>query len=178
MATLASFKGPNAGKGSGIGQAAISRAKAAGYTDDQIKQLAAAEGLKINSPSGPIKENTSSYGTLASFRGPNAGPGGIGLAGIQRANKAGYSGADIQKMALSEGLSFGPLSQMKLATDPLESVGSPFSPSGFSQGIDGNAAGFRRKKSSGKMSGLTSKGTSQFKITGQSGKSSGLNIGV
>lgn len=41
-----------------------------------------------------------------------------------------------------------------------------------------NAAGFRRKKSSARMAGLTSKGTSQFKIGGQSARSSGLNIGT
>jgi hypothetical protein len=53
-----------------------------------------------------------------------------------------------------------------------------FAPGGAGAGVDGNAGGFRRKKSSGRMAGLTSKGTSQFKITGQSGKSSGLNIGA
>jgi len=41
-----------------------------------------------------------------------------------------------------------------------------------------NAAGFRHKKSSAKMAGLTSKGTSLFKIGGQSARSSGLNIGI
>jgi hypothetical protein len=53
-----------------------------------------------------------------------------------------------------------------------------FAPGGAGAGVEGNAMGFRRKKSSARMAGLTSKGTSQFKITGQSGKSSGLNIGV
>ena len=53
-----------------------------------------------------------------------------------------------------------------------------FAPGGMGAGVDGNAAGFRRKKSSARMAGMTSKGTGQFKITGQSGKSSGLNIGA
>jgi hypothetical protein len=53
-----------------------------------------------------------------------------------------------------------------------------FAPGGAGAGVDGNAAGFRRKKSSARMAGMTSKGTGQFKITGQSGKSSGLNIGA
>lgn len=44
--------------------------------------------------------------------------------------------------------------------------------------VDGNVSGFRRKKSSARMAGLTSKGTSQFKIGGQSARSSGLNIGI
>lgn len=53
-----------------------------------------------------------------------------------------------------------------------------FAAGGMSAGVDGGASGFRRKKSSARKAGLTSKGTGQFKITGQSSKSSGLNIGV
>jgi hypothetical protein len=53
-----------------------------------------------------------------------------------------------------------------------------FTPGGMAAGVDGNAGGFRRKKSSARMAGLTSKGPSQFKITGQSRKSTGLNIGT
>jgi len=53
-----------------------------------------------------------------------------------------------------------------------------FAPGGVSANVDGNATGFRRKKSSARLAGLTSKGTSQFKISGQSARSSGLNIGV
>jgi hypothetical protein len=175
MATLASFKGPNSVSG-GIGWAGISRAKASGLTDEQIKQMAAAEGLKISTPSGPNPNNTSNYGILAGFRGPNAGPGGIGLAGIERARAAGLTDLQIQQMAKQEGLGFGPLAQISLAYP------SPTAPTyslpGNNESVDGNALGFRRKKSSAKMSGLTSKGTGQFRITGQSGQSSGLNIGI
>ena len=185
MVTLASFRGPNAGSG-GIGQSGISRAKAAGLTDEQIKQMAAAEGLRINTPSGPIPNNTSNYGTLASFRGPNAGPGGIGLAGIERAIAAGYTSEQIQQMAQQEGLGFGSLAQTSLAApsstaeqDTSEPTPPPqFSVGGVGANIDMNASGFRRKRSSARLAGLTSKGTSQFKITGQSAKSSGLNIGI
>ncbi len=53
-----------------------------------------------------------------------------------------------------------------------------FSPGGIGADIESNAGGFRRKKSSAKMAGMTSKGTSQFKISGQSARSSGLNIGM
>ena len=60
---------------------------------------------------------------------------------------------------------------------PAPSGPNPYSPGGPSSYVDGNATGFRRKKSAGRSAGLTSKGTSQFKITGQTGKSSGLNIG-
>ena len=55
---------------------------------------------------------------------------------------------------------------------------SAFSPGGSGAMLDGGATGFRKKKSSARSAGLTSKGTSQFKISGQSGKSSGLNIGI
>ena len=55
--------------------------------------------------------------------------------------------------------------------DPMQAVGGPGS------SLDGGATGFRRKRSSGRMAGLTNKGTSQLKITGQNSKSSGLNIG-
>lgn len=53
-----------------------------------------------------------------------------------------------------------------------------YAPGGAGAVVDGNATGFKRKKSSARMAGLTSKGTSQFKISGQSAKSSGLNIGI
>jgi hypothetical protein len=53
-----------------------------------------------------------------------------------------------------------------------------YSAGGAGAEVGTNAAGFRRKKSSARMAGLTSKGTSQFKIGGQSARSSGLNIGT
>ena len=55
-----------------------------------------------------------------------------------------------------------------------------FSPGGVGSSLDSNASGFRRKKSAARASGLTTKGTSRFKIGGamQSSGSSGLNIGV
>jgi len=51
-------------------------------------------------------------------------------------------------------------------------------PGGSGSSVDMNAAGFRRRKSSARSSGLTTKGTSQFKINGQTSQSSGLNIGT
>jgi hypothetical protein len=51
-------------------------------------------------------------------------------------------------------------------------------PGGSGSSVDMNAAGFKRKKSSARASGLTTKGTSQFKINGQTSQSSGLNIGT
>lgn len=53
-----------------------------------------------------------------------------------------------------------------------------FAPGGTGASVDAAATGFRRRKSSARSAGLTSKGTSQFKIAGQTARSSGLNIGV
>jgi hypothetical protein len=53
-----------------------------------------------------------------------------------------------------------------------------FSPGGVGANVGNNALGFRRKKSSGRIAGLTSKGVGQFRITGQSRQSAGLNIGT
>lgn len=63
------------------------------------------------------------------------------------------------------------LGDMMKQPDPMQAVGGPGS------ALDGGATGFRRKRSSARMAGLTNKGTSALKITGQTSKSSGLNIG-
>ena len=59
-----------------------------------------------------------------------------------------------------------------------ESASAQYMPGGTGSYVDGNATGFRRRRSSARTAGLTSKGTSQFKIGGQTSRSSGLNIGV
>jgi hypothetical protein len=59
-----------------------------------------------------------------------------------------------------------------------DSPAMKFLPGGASADIDTNASGFRRKKSSTRLAGLTTKGTSRFKIPTQVAQSSGLNIGV
>lgn len=53
-----------------------------------------------------------------------------------------------------------------------------YAPGGTGASVDAAATGFRRRKSSARTAGLTAKGTSQFKISGQTARSSGLNIGV
>lgn len=63
------------------------------------------------------------------------------------------------------------IGDMMKQPDPMQAVGGPGSV------LDGGATGFRRKRSSARMAGLTNKGTSSLKITGQTRKSSGLNIG-
>ena len=59
-----------------------------------------------------------------------------------------------------------------------ESASAQYMPGGTGSYVDGNATGFRRRRSPARTAGLTSKGTSQFKIGGQTARSSGLNIGV
>ncbi len=49
---------------------------------------------------------------------------------------------------------------------------------GIGSAVDGGATGFRRKKSSARTAGMTSKGTGQLKVSGQNSRSSGLNIGI
>lgn len=49
---------------------------------------------------------------------------------------------------------------------------------GDNSAVEDVAPGFRRARSSARLAGLTSRGTSQFKISGQSGRSSGVNTGM
>lgn len=53
-----------------------------------------------------------------------------------------------------------------------------FSPGGSGFGTDSGLTSFKRKRSSRALAGLTTKGPGQLKISGQSSKSSGLNIGA
>ena len=61
---------------------------------------------------------------------------------------------------------------------PALSASNTFRPGGPGSFMSQSATGFRRRRSSSRMAGLTNKGTSQFKIGGQTARSSGLNIGV
>ena len=62
------------------------------------------------------------------------------------------------------------------ALDPLLKENTSIA--GFDSSINDSVTSFRRKRSKARMSGLTSKGTSQFKIGGQSSRSSGVNLGI
>lgn len=53
-----------------------------------------------------------------------------------------------------------------------------YAPGGIGAALNNNSTGFRRKKSSSRESGSTTKGTSVFKISKNQTPSSGLNIGV
>lgn len=56
-----------------------------------------------------------------------------------------------------------------------KSVGTPMM--GIGTAVDGNAAGFKRKKSSARSAGRTTMGSSQLRIGLQTAGGSGLNIG-
>lgn len=73
------------------------------------------------------------------------------------------------------GFDYGGMGDM---TDNSSIPDPKFSPGGAGFGTDGGATSFRRKRSSRALAGLTTKGPGQLKISGQSSKSSGLNIGV
>lgn len=94
--------------------------------------------------------------------GSNANPGGTQI------NPAGNSGG---RGGRSD--SYSP--EIPTMPDPPE---FQYTPGGPGASVDGSATSFRRKRSSARMAGLTTKGTGQFKISGQTSKSSGLNIGT
>ena len=66
-----------------------------------------------------------------------------------------------------------------LAAASASPVADPFmmGPGGMSSDLDGSAKGFRKNRSSARKAGLTTKGTSQFKISMAQGAKSGLNTG-
>jgi hypothetical protein len=61
--------------------------------------------------------------------------------------------------------------------DPTKDDASGYS-SGTYSGVDGGATSFRRKKSSGRQSGLTNRGPSQFRNSLKVGSASGINLGM
>jgi hypothetical protein len=74
-----------------------------------------------------------------------------------------------------------PAAQPTPELPPLDTAPTDFGvQGGAGVGLSGGAGGFRRKESSARKAGLTTKGTSRLKIPLQGGtsKSSGLNIGV
>jgi hypothetical protein len=63
------------------------------------------------------------------------------------------------------------------APDPAPSP-SQFLPGGMGSSVDSGATGFRRKKSSARSAGLTTKGAARLRINPSFSSSSGLNIGI
>ena len=64
------------------------------------------------------------------------------------------------------------------APDPAPSPAMQFMPGGVGSSVDGGATGFRRKKSSARAAGLTTKGSGRLRINRGSTGATGLNIGM
>lgn len=64
------------------------------------------------------------------------------------------------------------------APDPAPSPSPQFMPGGMGSSVDAGATGFRRKKSSARAAGLTTKGSGRLRINQGSTGSTGLNIGL
>jgi hypothetical protein len=64
------------------------------------------------------------------------------------------------------------------APDSAPSPSPQFMPGGVGSSVDGGATGFRRKKSSARAAGLTTKGSGRLRINQGSTGSTGLNIGL
>jgi hypothetical protein len=180
------------GKATAARRQAEAAAKAAGQTPAQVKQA----GLDARAKVDPRLASTETV-----YRpGGGDGKGLVGASWATSAQAPGIRRGNSKQTATGTAAAPAPAAAPSAAPAPTydptpltisgaESYQAPeikfpeappqmFAPGGAGAGVDGNAGGFRRKKSSGRMAGLTSKGTSQFKITGQSGKSSGLNIGA
>ena len=83
------------------------------------------------------------------------------------------------------GNSYSPSELTPTAIDPVapqqpiaNTIDSSFSPGGAGAMLDGSATSIRKNKSKARTAGLTTKGTSQFKISGQTSSSSGVNTGI
>tara|TARA_B100000085_G_scaffold128999_1_gene117426 strand:+ start:204 stop:1097 length:894 start_codon:yes stop_codon:yes gene_type:complete len=96
----------------GFGQGAYDRARAAGYSDAQIKQSLPSSGLKIGERVGQtLGGNTSLY----QYRGEGKG---LGMGTLQRAQAAGMSNAQIRSAAASSGMRIGELAAQALNVNP------------------------------------------------------------
>lgn len=73
---------------------------------------------------------------------------------------------------------YGSSASGSTATDPAPSPAMQFMPGGMGSSVDGGATGFRRKKSSARAAGLTTKGSGRLRINRGSTGATGLNIGM
>lgn len=160
-------------------------ARAAGKTKAEIKAAGQAARVAIDPRLANLPQVPINHGF-----GPNSGKGGNTSLSIRNKGVSPTAAPAVQPSAApsTNQPSYNPT---PLATDTQQAstinVTMPempappppqFSAGGVGADVGTNAAGFRRKKSSARMAGLTSKGTGQFKIGGQSARSSGLNIGI
>ena len=101
----------------------------------------------------------------AGFTGPGGGNGG----GNNGGGDGGTGGA-------AAGGGDGDLTTPTITPD--EKIDPIAVSGGTGSSVDGGATSFRRKKSSGRSSGLTTRGTGQFRNSLKVGSASGVNIGM
>jgi hypothetical protein len=183
------------GKATAARRQAEDAAKAAGQTPAQVKQA----GLDARAKVDPRLASTETV-----YRpGGGDGKGLVGMSWATSANAPGIRRTATKTSATSTAATApaetpaAPVQQNDYNPTPLvpevqqqqpslnimmpempEAPAPQYSAGGAGAEVGTNALGARRKKSSGRLAGLTSKGTSVFKIGGQSARSSGLNIGT
>jgi len=111
-----------------LGLEAVGRARQAGLSDTQIRDLASQQGLSFGSgaasqlgvPSASQQATQSSSSSsrpstnLSQFIGSQGNQGTLGLEAINKARSSGLSDSDIRKMAASQGLGFGAAARSSL----------------------------------------------------------------
>jgi hypothetical protein len=102
-----------------LGLEAVGRAKAAGLSDTQIRDLASQQGLSFGAGAASrlgvqsASQRASSGGgsssstNLSSFIGSTGNQGTLGLEAVNRARSSGLSDSQIRQMASSQGLGLG-----------------------------------------------------------------------
>jgi len=98
--------------------------------------------------------------------GPSGGNNGGTNGGGTGGNAGGGNGGEDINQATNVP------TQPEMTPDPIAVSG------GTGSSVDGGATSFRRKKSSGRSSGLTTRGTGQFRNSLKVGSASGVNIGM
>ena len=89
------------------GRKAINNALAAGLTINQIRDQAAREGVSFGHLGQAILDKNPSNSFIAQFGGNATTAANSGMQAVSRALAAGYSPAQIDERATSEGVSFG-----------------------------------------------------------------------
>lgn len=148
------------------------------FTWNGVNADGRANALTINKPSGdlfgtysPNQKSGEPYGqwsTPLKIQNRNAPTTGLVTSSPSFPSGEGGGGGTPS----FDGGDGGPMGSM----DPLKKESTSIA--GFDSSINDSVTSFRRKKSRARALGLTSKGTSQFKIGGQSSRSSGVNLGI
>lgn len=101
-----------------LGLAAVNRAKSAGLSDTQIRDLAEQQGLgfgagaarrlgTLSASQRATSGRSSNVPNLSKFIGPGGNAGTLGLEALNAARSSGLSDTQIKRLASSQGLRFG-----------------------------------------------------------------------